>query len=56
VEAARERARPAPAERPAPRSDDTLAGQVGDVLNSSMARQIGREVVKGIFGMLKRRK
>ncbi len=56
VDAARERARPAPAERPPAQSDDSLADEVGEVLNSSMARQIGREVVKGIFGMLKRRR
>ncbi len=34
------------------RSDDSLAGRVGDVLNSSAAR----EVVKGIFGMLRRKR
>jgi DNA helicase HerA-like ATPase len=54
-EAARERARPAP-RREAPAPDDSLAGQVGDVLSSPIARQIGREVVRGIFGMLKRRR
>ena len=55
VEAARERARPAP-ERQAPRDDETLAEQVSDALGSTMARQIGQEVVRGIFGMLKRRR
>ncbi len=55
VEAARERARPAP-ERNAPRNDESLAEKVSDALGSTMARQIGREVVKGIFGMLKRRR
>ncbi|MEW6582885.1 MAG: helicase HerA-like domain-containing protein [Actinomycetota bacterium] len=57
VEEARGRARPAPrAEAPRrPRSDDDLVGQVTDMLGSRVAQQIGREVVRGIFGLLKRR-
>jgi DNA helicase HerA-like ATPase len=50
----RARARP-PSPRREPRSDDTLAEQVQDVLGSSVARQVTREVVRGIFGMLRRR-
>ena len=53
-EAVRERARGRPAPR-APRSDDSLASQVGDVLGSGVGRQVAREVVRGIFGMLRRR-
>lgn len=57
-EAAREKATPAPRRErpPSPPSDDSLAGQVTDVLGSRMVQQIGREVVRGIFGMLKRRR
>ena len=52
----RERPRPEPASRrPAPKPDETLADQVQDVLGSSVARQVTREVVRGIFGMLRRR-
>jgi DNA helicase HerA-like ATPase len=54
VDAARERARPEP-ERPPRRDDDSLAEQVGEVLDSGIARSVGRELVKGIFGMLKHR-
>ena len=39
-----------------PPSDDSLAAQVGDVLNSSVGRQVTREVVRGIFGMFRRRR
>ena len=55
VDAAVERAKPAPAKR-APAADDTLVEKVGDVLNSTTARQIGRELVRGIFGMLRKRR
>ncbi len=55
VEQARERARPAPEPRPR-RSDETLAEKVTEALGSTMARTVGRELVKGIFGMLKRRR
>jgi DNA helicase HerA-like ATPase len=51
---ARERARPAPRRRSAPASDEGLAGQVEDLLSSSVGRQVTREVVRGIFGMLRR--
>jgi DNA helicase HerA-like ATPase len=44
-----------PARRPAPRTDDTLAGQVQDMLGSGVGKQVAREVVRGIFGMLRRR-
>jgi hypothetical protein len=57
AEEVRERATPAPAPRTsAPPANETLADQVGDVLGSSVGRQVTREVVRGIFGMLKRRK
>ena len=47
------RAMPEPG-RPPRRDDETLAEQVGEVLDSGIARSVGREIVKGIFGMLKR--
>jgi DNA helicase HerA-like ATPase len=50
----RARGRPAPSRR-APRAPETLADQVQDVLGSSVGRQVAREVVRGIFGMLRRR-
>jgi DNA helicase HerA-like ATPase len=50
----RERARPAPRRRSAPPPDESLAGQVQDVLDSRVGRQVTREVVRGIFGMLRR--
>lgn len=49
-----ERARPAPARKAQPASDDTLAGQVMALMTSKMARDIGKQVVRGIFGMMKR--
>ena len=55
AEEVRERARPAPRRR-APRDDEGLAGQVEDILGSSVGRQVAREVVRGIFGMLRRRR
>ena len=51
AEEVRERAKPAP-KRQAPPDDEGLAGQVEDILNSSMGKQVTREVVRGIFGML----
>ena len=51
---ARERAKPAPRRTSAPARDETLAGQVEDLLSSSVGRQVTREVVRGIFGMLRR--
>ena len=50
----RPRAEPAPRRR-APAPPETLADQVQDVLGSRVARQVTREVVRGIFGMLRRR-
>ncbi len=44
----------APATKTPPRGakEPTLAEQVGDVVNSPMARTLGREIVRGIFGVL----
>jgi uncharacterized protein len=62
AEQVRERARTAPAgaRRPAPRrappSDESLAGQVTDALDSTVGRQVVREVVRGVFGMLRGRR
>ena len=47
--------RPAPAPRrggPAGEGPETVADQVGDILGSSIGKQVTREVVRGIFGML----
>ncbi len=55
VDKARERARPQSDPQPR-RSDDALADKVTEALGSTMARTVGREIVKGIFGMLKRRR
>ena len=55
VEEVRQKARPEAAPR-ARKSDESLVEQVSDVLGSTMARTVGRELVKGIFGMLKRRR
>ena len=47
---------PAPRRRTAPPPDDTsLAGQVQDVLDSSLGRTVVREVMRGIFGGRRRR-
>jgi DNA helicase HerA-like ATPase len=56
-ERARERARPAPPRPPrgAPRDDDSLLGQFGDLLGSRTGQAVTKEVVRGIFGMLRRR-
>jgi DNA helicase HerA-like ATPase len=56
VETARRRARRAPprAERP-PADDEGLAGQMDDLLRSRVAQQVGREVVRGLFGLLRKR-
>jgi hypothetical protein len=53
-EAAREAARPA-ARRAEPSDDDTLAGTVGDLMSSPQAKAISKEIVRGVFGMLKKR-
>ena len=53
-EAAREAARPAP-RRAEPSDDDTLAGTVGDLMSSPQAKAISKEIVRGVFGMLKKR-
>ncbi len=58
AEQVRERATtraPRPPARRAPPPDDSLAGQVESVLGSRVGRQVAREVVRGIFGMLRRR-
>ena len=57
-EAAREAAKPAPRREPArrPKSDDDLLGGIGDLVNSRVAQQVTREVVRGLFGLLKRRR
>ena len=46
---------PAPRRRSPPREDSSLADQVQDVLGSRVGRQVTREFVRGIFGMLRRR-
>jgi DNA double-strand break repair helicase HerA and related ATPase len=55
VEEVRERATPAPPRRAEPKDDEGLAGQVESLLKSRMAQQVGKEVVRGLFGMLKKR-
>jgi hypothetical protein len=56
-ERAREaRERPAPSTpAPRPRPEGTLADEVGDILGSGVGKQVTREIVRGIFGMLRRR-
>ena len=55
-EAARETARPAePKSRTQAPHDESLVEKVGDIVNSRIARDIGRQVVRGVFGMLRRR-
>jgi hypothetical protein len=49
---------PAPAPRrsaPRERPPETVVDQVGDLLNSGIGRQVTRELVRGVFGMLKKR-
>jgi DNA helicase HerA-like ATPase len=51
--------RPAPRRRrsaPRERPPETVTDQVGDILNSGIGRQVTREIVRGIFGMLRRRR
>ncbi len=57
-EAAREAARPAPRREPRrqPTADEGLLGQFDDLVNSRVGRQVTREVVRGLFGLLKRRR
>jgi DNA helicase HerA-like ATPase len=56
AEEVRERATPAPPRRSEPPPEDSsLAGQVEDVLNSSIGRTVVREVMRGIFGGRRRR-
>lgn len=57
-EAAREAAKPAPRREPTrrPKPDDDLLGGIGDLVNSRVAQQVTREVVRGLFGLLKRRR
>ena len=41
--------------KPAPPKDEGgVADTIGDVLNSSQGKQVQREVIRGIFGMLKK--
>ena len=42
--------------REAPRSDDSLLGTVGDLINSRQGQAISKEIVRGVFGMLKKRR
>jgi DNA helicase HerA-like ATPase len=42
-------------EPPAPRDDAGLTGQVADLLRSPTAQKVGREVARGLFGMLRKR-
>lgn len=53
-DAARQGATPAP---PKAASQDSggLVDKIGDIVNSKIARDVGRQVVRSIFGMLKRR-
>ena len=45
----------APKPKPAPPKDEGgVADTIGDVLNSSQGKQVQREVIRGIFGMLKK--
>ncbi len=46
------RARDSGSGRRGAKDDPTLADQVGGVLNSPMARVVGRELVRGLFGVL----
>jgi uncharacterized protein len=56
AEAALEKAAPAPRTRGgSTRSDDDLVGQLGDLLTSRTAQSMGKEVVRGLFGLLKKR-
>jgi DNA helicase HerA-like ATPase len=49
---------PAPRRRSAPRErpPETIADQVGDILGSGIGKQVTREIVRGVFGMLRRRR
>jgi uncharacterized protein len=56
AEEVRERATRAPRRRPGPPPEDTsLAGQVQDMLDSSLGRTVVGEVLRGIFGGRRRR-
>lgn len=56
AEEVRERAKPAPRRRSEPPPEDTsLAGEVQDMLDSSLGRTVVREVIRGIFGGRRRR-
>ena len=56
AEEVRERATPAPRRRPAPPPEDaSLAGEVQDMLDSTLGRTVVREVIRGIFGGRRRR-
>jgi len=47
-------AKPAPPRESAPRSDGDLADQVSALLKSRQAQQMGKEVVRGVFGLLRK--
>ena len=49
---------PAPRRRSAPqeRPPETIADQVGDILGSGIGKQVTREIVRGVFGMLRKRR
>ena len=51
VDAAREKAQP----RKDDGGGDSLVDKIGEAVNSKMARDLGRTVVRGIFGLLRRR-
>jgi hypothetical protein len=56
AEAVRQTARGAPARRRRQTGDEGgLAGQVDDLLRSRVAQQVGREVVRGLVGLLRKR-
>ena len=53
-----EAAKPAPTPKPAPAKQPDQGGvadTIGDVLNSPQGKQVQREVIRGIFGMLKKK-
>ena len=55
VEEVRAKAQPAPrAERPPKRDDDSLIGEIGDILGSRQGKSMQKEVVRGIFGLLRK--
>ena len=56
AKAAEKAARSAPKPAPAPRApQDMSPGGIGDFLNSRQGKQIQKEIVRGVFGMLKKK-